>query len=101
MSKDYRGRVSPVTSATGDKYMALMAQIVIQHPASLGTIAQRGEVGRSTIANWLSGKTKRPQRETMDRVLHACGYRMGVLPKNSTFSEELKPIKSFNWSVKR
>lgn len=32
-------------------------------------------VSYSTIANWLSGKTKRPQNYTVTWVAHALGYR--------------------------
>lgn len=94
--KVYRGKVAP--TAQGDKYVPLIAKIVLEDRASLTEISRSSMVSQTTIRNWLSGKTRRPCRATIDNVLNACGYRMGVLPMQFKPSEEIKPIKSFSWS---
>lgn len=94
--KTYKGKVAP--SGEGDKYVPLVAKIVLEDTHSVNQIAARAEVSQTTIRNWLSGKTKRPCRATMDNVLNSCGFRMGVLPMAFKPSEEVKPIKSFTWS---
>lgn len=33
-----------------------------------------------TLANWFGGKTKRPQAATINAVLRALGYKLGVVP---------------------
>lgn len=35
-------------------------------------------ISYSTIANWQSGKTRRPQNWTMDWVAYALGYERGI-----------------------
>ena len=94
--KTYKGKISP--TGRGDKYMPLMAKIILEDQHSIGEISRRSTVGSTTIRNWISGKTKRPCRATMDNVLNSCGFRMGVLPAAFRPSEEIKPVKSFSWS---
>ena len=33
-----------------------------------------------TLANWFGGKTKKPQAATINAVLRALGYKLGVVP---------------------
>ena len=94
--KKYKGKVAP--TGVGDKYLPLIAKIIMEDQRSISRIALKSVVSQTTIRNWLAGKTKRPCRATVDNVLQACGFRMGVLPTYFRPSEELKPIKSYSWS---
>jgi hypothetical protein len=37
-------------------------------------------VAVSTLINWFSGQTKRPQAATVNAVLRSLGYKLGVVP---------------------
>lgn len=46
---------------------------------SLTWISAKSGVSVTTLINWRSGKTRRPQNVTIDFVLRACGYKRGPL----------------------
>ena len=37
-------------------------------------------VSPQTISNWFAGETRKPQAATMNAVLRAIGYRLGIVP---------------------
>jgi DNA-binding phage protein len=37
-------------------------------------------VSTTTLTNWFSGKTKKPQAATINAVLRAMGYKLGIVP---------------------
>lgn len=50
---------------------------------SVSAICEKSGVCRTTITNWMDKKTMRPQRSTMDAVLRALGYEMGLVDSAS------------------
>lgn len=42
-------------------------------------IAEHSGVSTSTIANWFGGDTKRPQAASINAVLRALGYKLGIV----------------------
>jgi hypothetical protein len=43
-------------------------------------IEQESGVTSTTLSNWFSGTTKRPQAATINAVLRVLGYKLGVVP---------------------
>jgi len=43
-------------------------------------IERESGVTATTLSNWFSGSTKRPQAATINAVLRALGYKLGVVP---------------------
>jgi transcriptional regulator with XRE-family HTH domain len=43
-------------------------------------ISDESGVSQGTLTNWFSGTTKRPQAATINAVLRALGYKLGVVP---------------------
>jgi hypothetical protein len=52
--------------------------------ASYKWIEQESGVTSTTLSNWFSGPTKRPQAATVNAVLRALGYKLGVVPNSAT-----------------
>ena len=42
-------------------------------------ISEHSGVAQGTLVNWFSGTTKRPQAATINAVLRALGYKLGVV----------------------
>jgi probable addiction module antidote protein len=56
--------------------------VALQHVAKahgIAKVARRAHLGRESMYKALSGKTS-PRLETVNRVLHAVGLKMAVLP---------------------
>lgn len=47
---------------------------------TLKYLANKSGVSETTMRSWISGKTRRPQRLTMEFVLRELGYTMAVIP---------------------
>lgn len=43
-------------------------------------VHEHSNVAVGTLVNWFSGTTKRPQAATINAVLRALGYKLGVVP---------------------
>jgi hypothetical protein len=43
-------------------------------------IENNSGVTSTTLANWFSGKTKKPQAATINAVLRSLGYKLGIIP---------------------
>lgn len=58
--------------------------IALQHVAKahgIANVARKAHLGRESMYKALSGKTS-PRLETVNRVLHAVGLKMAVLPSS-------------------
>jgi DNA-binding phage protein len=52
-------------------------------------VADRSGVTTQTMNKWFSGKTRKPQAATVNAVLRAMGYKLGVVPyEEGTWAEE-------------
>jgi hypothetical protein len=53
---------------------------IVEHSgASYKWVNQESGVNANTIAKWFDGQTRRPQAATMNAVLRALGYKLGVV----------------------
>jgi transcriptional regulator with XRE-family HTH domain len=43
-------------------------------------IEDNSGVTSNTLSNWFSGKTRKPQAATINAVLRALGYKLGIVP---------------------
>jgi len=50
-------------------------------------ISEHSGVTPTTLSNWFSGATKRPQAATINAVLRALGYKLGITPY-----EQIEPV---------
>jgi hypothetical protein len=48
--------------------------------ANYDFVHEHSGVAVSTLMNWFNGQTRRPQAATVNAVLRALGYKLGVVP---------------------
>jgi len=56
-----------------DTQLDEVCAIILNSPDSVRTIAYKSGTSYHTMQNWLNGKTRRPQRMTMEAVLNTQG----------------------------
>ena len=55
--------------------------LILNDPRHPNQIADDARLARSTIKNWVNGKTYRPQAFTMTQVLGTLGKRLAIMEK--------------------
>lgn len=50
-------------------------------------INEASGVTTSTLTNWFSGSTMRPQAATVNAVLRAMGYKLGIVPNEAAVAK--------------
>lgn len=71
-----------IRSIDRDPELDVVMEAVHQSPKSLAQISRESGVSLTTIRNWDLGRTRRPQRVTMEFVLRACGRRMVIVTED-------------------
>ena len=66
----------------------------------LGICAELSNVGRTTIANWLTGPTRNPQHHTIAAVVTSLGYEE-VFTKKKTIDVERERKAAAEWLAKQ
>lgn len=64
-----------------DPKLARVVQILKATSHKRAYICRKSGVTPTTLTNWVSGKTRRPQHITMEYVLRACGYTFDIVPR--------------------
>lgn len=66
-----------------DPMVDMVVAAIKESGLSHSTIARSSGVTTTTLNNWVSGRTMKPQRLTMEFVLRTCGYEMRVVKTSS------------------
>jgi len=61
-----------------DPVLEEVIRIINTRNVSLTHLAERSGVSVSTLRNWINGKTRRPQRLTMEFAIRPMGYEMTI-----------------------
>lgn len=96
MLRRYRGKVAP--DGKLDPMLPVIAKTIMESRLSLTGLAARSGVSQTTMRAWISGKTKRPQRVTIDFVLQRCGKRLAIVDKDERPASEPRYVKTYTWS---
>ena len=90
----YKGVVNPQRV---DWMLPIVCKLVIDSGRSFQFISYNCGVSTTTLRSWMSGKTKRPQRITMEFVLRAIGYDMAIIQTSTNQvvarTEAKRPMK--------
>jgi transcriptional regulator with XRE-family HTH domain len=92
----YRGKVAPDGSL--DPMLPTVAKTILEGSISMTALAERSGVSQTTMRAWISGKTKRPQRVTIDFVLQRLGKRLAIVDKAAHPATEPRYVKTYAWS---
>lgn len=83
MKMPRRKQPAPLERPPIDPAMREVIRAIHTSGLSISYIVNRSGVAYSTIRKWETGQTKRPQHQTLEFVLRACGKQFAVVDYRS------------------
>ena len=72
-----------VRGREADPMMQEVVRLMRRDGRTLSAIARQAGLAPATVKNWATGKTRRPQRISMEFVLREIGLEMGVYDRRT------------------